>query len=116
MKYIRTNKQAGFTLIELVIVIVILGVLAAIIIQKFNQLNDDVEAANCKANQYKIENIALKIYSEKAIMGSLAFPENLIAIKSEFKNVELPGCPSGGTYSYSSSYGTITCDHYNHTR
>jgi MSHA pilin protein MshA len=39
------NKQQGFTLIELVMVIVILGILAATAIPKFTNLQDDARSA-----------------------------------------------------------------------
>jgi len=116
MKNRNFNKQAGFTLIELVVVVVIFGVLTAIVIQQINSLNDEVDAATCIANQYQIENAALKLYSKKAVLGSPSFPENLMELKTEFKDAKLPECPVGGTYTYSLSYGTISCNHSNHNR
>jgi len=116
MKNRLSNRQAGFTLIELVVVVVIIGILAAVIIQKINSLNDEVEIATCIANQYKIENAALKLYSQNAVLGSPAFPENLMELKSNFNDQKLPECPASGTYTYSASYGTISCDHPNHNR
>lgn len=43
---VRTTKQAGFTLIELVIVVVILGFLAATAIPKFIDLTEQAKQAN----------------------------------------------------------------------
>ncbi len=41
----RRTRQAGFTMIELVIVIIILGVLAAVAVPRFLDLGDDAEEA-----------------------------------------------------------------------
>lgn len=44
------NRQSGFTLIELVIVIVLLGVLAAIAVPRFVNLQDDALRSQLTAN------------------------------------------------------------------
>lgn len=48
-KSIKHSAQAGFTLIELIVVIVILGILAATALPKFTNLGGDARIASLKA-------------------------------------------------------------------
>ncbi|WP_019613165.1 prepilin-type N-terminal cleavage/methylation domain-containing protein [Psychromonas ossibalaenae] len=63
------KKQSGFTLIELVIVIIILGILAATAVPKFVDLQGDARQAAMKGLKGALEGAATLTYSKAAIDG-----------------------------------------------
>jgi MSHA pilin protein MshA len=65
----RSNKQQGFTLIELVVVIVILGILAATAAPKFIDLTSDAKQANRTALLGAIKS-AMEMANMKCIVDS----------------------------------------------
>ena len=62
------KKSAGFTLIELVIVIVILGILGAVAAPRFINMQGDAYEANVKALNGSIQS-AMTLANTKAILG-----------------------------------------------
>ncbi len=63
------NKNKGFTLVELLIVIVILGILAAIVISRFAGATKETKEANLKGNLNSIRSAleTYKAYSQSGI-------------------------------------------------
>ena len=68
------KKNKGFTLIELVMVIVILGTLAAIAMPKYVDMRDEALRASAKATINSIRSAIAIQYAKNALNGSATFP------------------------------------------
>ena len=69
----RARSEGGFTLIELMIVIVILGILAGIVLFAVNGINDRGTSAACKTDQSTITTAVEAFYAKKGV-----YPGNLV--------------------------------------
>lgn len=70
-----TRRQSGFTIVELLIVIVVIGILAAITIVAFNGVQD--RAKNSKT-QSVLTNIRKQIEAHKALTGSYPATQSVV--------------------------------------
>jgi len=110
------KQESGFTLIELIMVIVILGILAAVAVPKFVDLSGNAEASACKSNQATIESAAAIQYAQNAASGSAAFPADILTATGYYVNGKVPTCPGSGTYTYTQTTGSVSCSVATHTR
>ncbi|MDM7322158.1 MAG: prepilin-type N-terminal cleavage/methylation domain-containing protein [Gammaproteobacteria bacterium] len=95
------RQQRGFTLIELIIVIVILGILAAIALPKFLNLQRDARIAQLAAMEGSMKAAAAIVYGKALAAGTVdTNSANVVfAVNSDgVTNVTLDyGYPEGGT-------------------
>ena len=76
----KHKKQPGFTIVELLIVIVVIGILAAITIVAYNGVQNK---ANDTAIQSDLTNLAKKVEAFKVTSATDQYPTNLLVASLE---------------------------------
>ena len=83
------RNRSGFTLIELVIVIAIIGILAGMALPKFFDLTGQAKVAATKAGLGSVRSVLALRYAQSATAGGTAsFPASLAA--TDFAGSDLP--------------------------
>jgi MSHA pilin protein MshA len=91
MKTLRNEK--GFTLIELVMVIVILGILAAVVVPRFADLSQEAEAGALAGVAGGLSSAMATNYAVRSVNGGGVAVANC----SDIATVALGGVPGGYT-------------------
>lgn len=89
----RAQDQKGFTLVELMVVVVILGILVAIAVPLYNAQTEKAKKATCFANQRMIESAAVQYTLDNDGM-ELTDVDDITLLNDYFQGNAAPTCPS----------------------
>jgi general secretion pathway protein G len=100
----KTSKKAGFTLVEIMIVVAIIGLLAAIAIPNFVRARTTSQANACINNLRQMDGAVQQYALENKLASSATYAlDDLKPYVKLDSNGNLPPCPGGGTYSAGAS-------------
>ncbi len=102
----RRHRQRGFTLVEIMIVVLIIGILLAIAVPSFMNARERSRAQACRSNLRQIQ-AAKEQWAMANNQGSTATPDWTDLTPTFIQ--QQPSCPSGGNYTIGNMSTNPSC-------
>ena len=110
MKVFRSKIAAGFTLVEIMIVVLIIGILLAIAIPNFVQARESARAKACTGNLKQIDSASQQYAMDAKLSSTSSVTGGVGTLVTGSYLRATPSCPENGTYAVGATLGVSpTC-------
>ena len=107
---IKQMRAGGFTLVEIMIVVAIIGLLIAVAVPNFSKMRKDAQKTACHAQLQSIDGYKEMWATQEKRTDNDIPTEAQLGIY--FKGEIMPTCPGGGTYSIGAVTAPATCSEH----